>query len=105
MEPEPVAEQAETSKPEEPVATVEIQTTQPAAEAEEELPSSLDELFALKPEALVETETSEEEEGDNSKKGKKKKKKGKHVEVEYDPDRDLVMVKKKHKRGEEWENF
>jgi N utilization substance protein A len=105
VEPETIKEQSEVSKPEELVPTVEAEATQPVEEAEEELPSSLDELFALKPEALIENETSEEEEEDDSKKGKKKKKKGKHVEVEYDPDRDMVMIKKKHKRGDEWDNF
>jgi len=75
-----------------------------APEAEEELPATLDELFALKPEALeVSPATGEEDEDDASgKKGKKKGKKKKHVEVTYDPDRDLVMVRKKHKRGEAW---
>ncbi|HEY3345147.1 MAG TPA: transcription termination factor NusA [Anaerolineaceae bacterium] len=85
---EPVAEASEPA----PLAQ--------AAEVEEELPASLDELFALKPEALEVTAPTEEEEDDSGdKKGKKKGKKKKHVEVEYDPDRDLVMVHKKHKRG------
>ena len=73
--------------------------------AEEELPASLDELFALKPEALEVAAApagEEEEEDESDKKGKKKGKKKKHVEVEYDPDRDLVMIHKKHKRGGEW---
>ncbi len=74
-------------------------------EEEEELPASLDELFALKPEALVDTSASEEDEEGDNKKGKKKKKKGKHVEVVYDPDRDVVMVKRKHKRGGDWDNW
>ncbi len=112
--------QAETAQPEvkaeapaqaegvaEPVATAE-ETTAVAAkaegEAEEELPASLDELFALKPEVLEVSATTEEEE-DDDKKGKKKGKKKKHVEVEYDPDRDLVISHKKHKRGDwgDWE--
>ena len=73
-------------------------------EPEEELPGTLDELFALKPEVLEVSATTEEEEEEDSsgKKGKKKGKKKKHVEVEYDPDRDLVLVRKKHKRGGEW---
>ena len=74
-------------------------------EEEEELPTSLDELFALKPEVLVDNSLAEDEEDDDLKKGKKKKKKSKHVEVVYDPDRDVVMVKKKHKRGAEWDNW
>jgi N utilization substance protein A len=90
----------------EPVA----EETAPATEGvltEEEEPTSLDELFALKPEVLevaaVEEETDEE--GD-AKKGKKKGKKKKHVEVEFDPDRGMMVVRKKHKRsGGEWGNW
>ena len=74
-----------------------------APEAEEEMPATLDELFALKPEALEATPAAgDEEEDESGKKGKKKGKKKKHVEVTYDPDRDLVMVRKKHKRGDGW---
>lgn len=80
----------------------------PVAEIEEELPTSLDELFALKPEVLEVTPDAEEEESEDSKTGKKGKKKKKHVEVTYDPDRDVMMVRKKHKRGggewDEWES-
>ncbi len=71
-------------------------------EAEEELPSSLDEIFALKPEVLemVEPlESEEEEEEERPGQSKKKKKKKKFVEMEYDPDKDVVVVKKKRKRG------
>jgi N utilization substance protein A len=79
-----------------------------AAEAEEELPTSLEELFALKPEVLEMAEPlsddDEEEDGEGGK-GKKKKKKKKFVEMEYDPDADAVIVKKKRKRGgEPWED-
>jgi N utilization substance protein A len=73
-------------------------------EPEEELPTDLNEIFALKPEVL-EAAIPSEEEDENSAAGKKsggKKKKKRHAEVEYDPDRDLVVVHKKHKRGESW---
>ncbi len=90
-----------------PEAGIEVETPAVEAEVEEELPVSLDELFALKPEVLDVTAatTEEEEESDSSgKKGKKKKKK--QVEVVYDPDRDVTMVRKKHKRGGgEWEDW
>ncbi|HEX9013858.1 MAG TPA: transcription termination factor NusA [Anaerolineaceae bacterium] len=87
--------------------TAALEETAPVAvpgEPEEELPVSLDEIFALKPEVLDVTAaaTDEEEEDDSGKKGKKKGKKKKHVEVEYDPDRDLTLVHKKHKRPGEW---
>ena len=81
----------------------------PAAEGtelDEEDVSSLDEIFALRPEVLEigETEEEEEESGDGDRKKKKKKKK-KFVEVEYDPDADMMLVKKKRKRGgSEWDD-
>ena len=79
--------------------------------AEEELPTSLDELFALKPEAFQMVESldeEDEEDEEDSGRGKKKKKKKKFVEVEYDPDADVMLVKKKRKRGgspwdDDWE--
>lgn len=67
---------------------------------EEEELSTLDELFALRPDVLdipqVDDEEEEEEDGD---KKKRKKRKKKYVEVEYDPDADIMLVKKKRKRG------
>jgi transcription termination/antitermination protein NusA len=69
-------------------------------ESEEELPTDLNQIFALKPEVFeAAPATEEEEETDESKKEAGKKKKKKHVEIEYDPDRDLVITHKKHKRG------
>jgi len=50
----------------------------------------------------------DEEEGDASKgdkSGKKKGKKHKPVQIEYDPDRDITFVRKKHRRGEEGEDW
>jgi len=69
--------------------------------AEEELPTSLDEIFALKPEVfqMVESSDEEDDEDDEDSGRKKKKKKKKFVEVEYDPDADVMLVKKKRKRG------
>jgi transcription termination/antitermination protein NusA len=76
------------------------------AETSEEEPSSLDELFALRPEVLEypASEEEEESEDEDEDRKKKKKKKKKFVEIEYDPDKDVVLMKKKHKRGgSEWE--
>lgn len=75
-------------------------------ETKEEIPSTLEELLALKPEALIpapalEEEDEEGEAGVGGKKGKKKKKK--FVEIEFDPDQNVVIAKKKRKRGEGWE--
>jgi N utilization substance protein A len=77
------------------------------AEVEEELPTSLDELFALKPEVLEMVEPAgdeEDEDEEDTGKRQKKKKKKKFVEMEYDPDADAVIVKKKRKRGEDWDD-
>ncbi len=72
------------------------------AEAEEE-PSTLDELFALRPDVLDFESLEEEDEEDEQDSKKKKKKKKKYVEVEYDPDRDVMITRKKRKRsGSEW---
>jgi hypothetical protein len=74
-------------------------------EVVEEIPASLDEIFALKPEAfdleLTDVELEDEEEEDETgKKKKKKKKKKKFVEMEYDPEKDVMIVKRVRKRGE-----
>jgi transcription termination/antitermination protein NusA len=91
---------------EEEVAVEEISTTVDEEE-EEEMPVSLDEIFALKPEVFeaIPTDDEEEEEEETDRKKKKKKKK-KYVEMEYDPDKDIVVVKRKRKRGsvEEWDD-
>ena len=74
---------------------------------EEELPASLDEIFALRPEVfnLVDAIGEDDEEDEDSESKQKKKKKKKFVEMEYDPDSDVMVVKKKHKRdGEIWDD-
>jgi len=78
-----------------------------AEKAEEELPTSLDEIFALRPDVLemVEPVGDDEEEEVDSLGKKKKKKKKKFYQVEYDPEKDVVLIKKKRKRGVEgWED-
>jgi len=71
-------------------------------EEEEELPATLDEIFALKPEVLDMVDTGDEED-DEEQSRKKKKKKKKFIEMEYDPEKDVTVVKKKRKRGtDEW---
>jgi hypothetical protein len=77
----------------------------PSQEGEEEKPLDFDQIFSLRPETLVVDEGEEEEdEEDDDKKGKKKKKKKKFVEVVYDPDRDITVVKRKRKRGGDWDD-
>jgi N utilization substance protein A len=72
---------------------------------ETEKPVDFNEIFTLRPDALVIESTDEDEdEEDLDKKGKKKKKKKKFVEVVYDPDRDITLVKRKRKRGGDWED-
>ena len=90
-----------------------IEEVQPVGEAAVELvepepagleTSSLEELFALRPEILEYGQLDEEEEEDEDKKKGKKKRKKKFVEMEYDPDRDAMIVKKKRRRGADWGN-
>jgi N utilization substance protein A len=73
---------------------------------EAEKPVDFNEIFTLRPEALVIEDAEEEEkEEDLDQDGKKKKKKKKKfVEVVYDPDRDITLVKRKRKRGGDWED-
>lgn len=75
-------------------------------EEEVEKPVDFNEIFALRPEILgIQPDADEEEdEEDLDKKSKKKKKKKKFVEVVYDPDRDITLVKRKRKRGGDWED-
>jgi transcription termination/antitermination protein NusA len=106
---EPVAEPSTATEPELVVEKVEpempvteVAELAPAVEGEiqlEEEPSSLDELFALRPEVLEYVSGEDDEEEDESDGKKKKKKKKKFVEMEYDPDKDVMVVKKKRKRG------
>ena len=95
----------ETAAPEEKLGEpVEVSAE---VEAEEEMPTSLDELFAIKPEVLEMVEPMGDEEDEDEEEGgkrKKKKKKKKFVEMEYDPDADAVIVKKKRKRGDAWDD-
>lgn len=111
------AEIGEEPVPEaEPIETVEaiqtedveieeaVEVSELVEEEEEELPATLDEIFALKPEVLDMVDTGEEEEEEIPGRKKKKKKK-KFVEMEYDPEKDVTVVKKKRKRGgEDWDD-
>ncbi len=104
IEIEVVTEAVEESveKPlEEAAPVLEVQVVAEAVEGQEEEPTTLDEIFALRPDALEYTEPIEDEEEDeeDSQRKKKKKKKKKFVEVEYDPEQDVVIYKKKRKRG------
>jgi len=70
-----------------------------APAAEEEI-SSLEEIFALRPDVLEFVGPIDDEEEEEDSTSKKKKKKKKFVEMEYDPDQDIMVYKKKRKRGE-----
>jgi N utilization substance protein A len=96
----PVIEQAQL----EPELISEGEAVVSGEEEELEKPVDFDEIFALRPEILEIEDTEEEEEEELDKKGKKKKKKKKFVEVVYDPDRDITLVKRKRKRGGDWED-
>ena len=85
------------------------QETEPVLELDVADDTTLDQLFALRPEVFDGTrEISEgdEEEDISDKKGKKGKKgkKRRFVEMEYDPDLDEMIVKRKHKRADEWDD-
>jgi N utilization substance protein A len=98
-EAEAVAEQPEALEE----ALPQEEAVAPLAEAEEEEPSTFDQLFALRPEVIAyEVVGDDDEDGEDDKKKKKKKKK--FVEMEYDPERNAMVVKKKRKRGGEWDD-
>jgi N utilization substance protein A len=85
-------------------AEIEEAVSETIEEEEEELPATLDEIFALKPEVLDMVDTGDEEDDEDLSRKKKKKKK-KFVEMEYDPEKDVTVVKKKRKRGtDEWDD-
>jgi N utilization substance protein A len=103
---------------EEPESVAEIDTEEIMAEPEpalaevsgmEEDTSSLEDMFAFKPEEFdVIPSMDDEEEIDEEDTTKRKKKKKKYIEMEYDPDQDVVIVKRKRKREagdweEDWE--
>lgn len=90
----------------EPISQPEVvaQPAAPATEEEETEELSFDELFTLRADVPVDVADEEEEEAPADKKGKKAKKKKKGARfVEYDPDRDVTFIRKKHKRGEDWD--
>jgi N utilization substance protein A len=97
---EPTPEDEELGVPE-PIEPQEapVVVSESVEEEEEELPATLDEIFALKPEVLDMVDTGDEDEDEEESGRKKKKKKKKFVELEYDPEKDVTVVKKKRKRG------
>jgi N utilization substance protein A len=103
---EQVAAEAEVEVEAEPEAVAETVAEEAVAvvegQVEEEEPATFDQLFALRPEVLT-YETAEEEESEEEGDKKKKKRKKKFVEMEFDPERNAMVVKKKRKRGGEWD--
>ncbi len=76
------------------------QAPEPVAVVEEEADTlSFEEMFKLRPEAI--RPVDEEESLDSKKKGKKGKK---SVALEFDEDRGEVVGRKKHKRGDSWDD-
>jgi len=85
----------------EPVEVVEVEAkpvAPVAVEDEEPETMSFEEMFKLRPDAVRPTE---DEESLDKKKGKKGKK---SVALEFDEDRGEVVGRKKHKRGDGWDN-
>jgi N utilization substance protein A len=103
---EPVGPEGEpviVAEPEiEEAVAVEAVAAPEGGPVEEEEPSTFDQLFALRPDVLT-FETADEEDLEEDDDKKKKKKKKKFVEMEFDPDRNAMVVKKKRKRGGEWD--
>jgi len=100
----PAIEAPEAEAQPEAVEAVQVTEPVPALEEVEAEPGTLDELFALRLEALDYEQIEDEDEEEDGDKKKKKKKKKKFVEMEYDPDKGAVVVKKKRKRtGADWE--
>ena len=88
-------EKIEVSEPEQAIGEIEV----------EEEPSTLDEIFALRPEVFEYEHVGDEDEGEEDEDRKKKKKRKKTVEVEYDPDKDVMVAKKKHKKSDlDWDS-
>jgi transcription termination/antitermination protein NusA len=97
-----------------PVEPEVVETAVVETPAEEAVPEVIDlstfdtiagQLAAFTPSSA---DLGEEEEGDPSKvdqAGKKKSKKHKPVQIEYDPDRDITFVHKKHRRGEDGDEW
>jgi N utilization substance protein A len=84
-----------------------VTEAEPSVEEEAE-PDTLEELFAMRPEALDFESFDDEEEtsdSDQQEKQKKKQKKKRYIEVEYDPDQDVMLTRRKRKRDEaDWED-
>ncbi|PKN91933.1 MAG: hypothetical protein CVU44_16710 [Chloroflexi bacterium HGW-Chloroflexi-6] len=87
VESEPVAVEAE----------VEVEAPKPTTEEEPES-MSFEEMFKMRPEAV---RPAEEDDPDGKKKGKKGKK---SVALEFDESRGEVVGRKKHKRGDGWDD-
>ncbi|MCG2785699.1 MAG: transcription termination factor NusA [Anaerolineae bacterium] len=90
IEPAPVEDQA-APKVEETPAVVEEETET----------MSFEEMFKLRADAVRPVEVVEDDESKDKKKGKKGKK---SVVLEFDEDRGEVVGRKKHKRGDGWED-
>ena len=105
-EEQPLPAEVEAEQPK--ALEVEEAPVSEAVELEEEEPTSLDEIFTLRPEVLdfEIIGEDEEEEDEEDLKRKKKSKKKRYIQMEYDPEQDVVLAKKKRKRGgqEEWDD-
>lgn len=96
---ETVADEVE-SAPVEDQAAPKVEET-PAVVEEETETMSFEEMFKLRADAVRPAEAVEDDESKDKKKGKKGKK---SVVLEFDEDRGEVVGRKKHKRGDGWED-
>ena len=96
---ETVADEVESAPVEDQAAPKAEET--PAVVEEETETMSFEEMFKLRADAVRPAEAVEDDESKDKKKGKKGKK---SVVLEFDEDRGEVVGRKKHKRGDGWED-
>ena len=96
---ETVADEVESAPVEDQAAPKAEET--PAIVEEETETMSFEEMFKLRADAVRPAEAVEDDESKDKKKGKKGKK---SVVLEFDEDRGEVVGRKKHKRGDGWED-
>jgi transcription termination/antitermination protein NusA len=102
---EPVSEEpvAESAEAEAVVGEAVAEKAKPESQQEDDETMSFEEMFKLRADAIQPVEEPAEEEDDADKKSKKSKKGKKSVVLEFDEDLGEVVGRKKHKRGDDWD--
>jgi transcription termination/antitermination protein NusA len=103
---DPVSEEqpvAESTEAEAVVGEAVAEKAKPESQQEDDETMSFEEMFKLRADAIQPVEEPAEEEDDADKKSKKSKKGKKSVVLEFDEDLGEVVGRKKHKRGDDWD--